>query len=223
MSVVIVTGAFGVLGQATVRELSARDHVVVAVDLIGTHCETQAALTLSSIDLEDELAVSEAFAHAAGSLGAFDALVNVAGGFAWEPIASGSSDTWDRMFRLNVRTAVTSIRAALPHFATCGGAIVNIGSAGALNPGLGMAPYAASKAGVHALTQSLAEELKMRSIRVNAILPTILDTPSNRQSMPDTDPAAWVTPEAAARVIAFLISSDSDSITGASIPLSLAG
>ena len=97
------------------------------------------------------------------------------------------------------------------------------GAAGAIRPGTGMAPYAASKAGVLALTESLAEELRGRGIRVNAVLPTIIDTPTNRADMPDADTSAWVRPEAAARAIAFLLSAQAGAVTGAAIPLSLAG
>ena len=110
-------------------------------------------------------------------------------------------------------------REVLKHIGN-GGAIVNVGAAAAANPAIGMAPYAASKAGVMALTKSLAEELRERSIRVNAILPTIIDTPANRRDMPDADPSGWVKPEAIAKVVAFLLSDDAAPITGAGIPLS---
>jgi len=86
-----------------------------------------------------------------------------------------------------------------------------------------MAPYAASKAGIKAFTESFADELKSRSIRVNAVLPTIIDTPANRADMPDADRSGWVTPAGAAKAIAFLLSADAGTITGASIPLSLPG
>jgi NAD(P)-dependent dehydrogenase (short-subunit alcohol dehydrogenase family) len=111
----------------------------------------------------------------------------------------------------------------LPHLVESGGAIVNVGAAAAANPATGMAPYTASKAGVAALTASLADELRGRSVRVNAVLPTIIDTPANRADMPDADTSAWVKPSSIARVIAFLISPEAGSITGASVPLSLAG
>jgi NAD(P)-dependent dehydrogenase (short-subunit alcohol dehydrogenase family) len=150
-------------------------------------------------------------------------VVNLAGGFVWEMIEGGSLDNWDKMYRMNLRTAATSASAALPHLLKSGGAVVNVGAAAAANPGTGMAPYAASKAGIAALTMSLAEELRTRGVRVNAVLPTIIDTPTNRADMPDADTSAWVKPVSVARVIAFLISPDSGAITGASIPLSLAG
>jgi NAD(P)-dependent dehydrogenase (short-subunit alcohol dehydrogenase family) len=175
------------------------------------------------VDLADEPAVNAAYAEVVKQLGSLDGLVNIAGGFTWEPVFGGSIDSWDRMFRINLRTTAASSRAALPYLVKSGGAIVNVGTAGSINPGTGMAPYAASKAGVRALTESLAEELRPKNVRVNAITPTIIDTPANRASMPDADTSAWVRPEAAAKVIAFLLSAESGAITGASLPLSLAG
>lgn len=223
MGVVIVTGAFGALGRAVAAELSERGHRVAAVDVAPAPPGFAAALAIGGIDLTDETAVEAAYAEMAAKLGAIDGLVNVAGGFVWEPVEGGSLDSWDRMYRINLRTATVSTRAALPHLLKAGGAIVNVGAAGAVQPGTGMAPYAASKAGVRALTESLAEELRAKGVRVNAVLPTIIDTPTNRADMPDADTSGWVQPRAASRVIAFLLSADAGAITGANIPLSLAG
>lgn len=221
--VVIVTGAFGALGRVVVAELSARGYVVAAVDLAPAPDGLPAALTLGGIDLADEKSVAAAYAVVAERFAAIDAVVNVAGGFLWELIDGGSIESWDRMYRMNLRTAAVSAGAALPYLTRHGGAIVNVGAAGAVQPAAGMAPYAASKAGVRALTESLAEELRARKVRVNAVLPTIIDTPANRRDMPDADQSGWVKPEAAAKVIAFLLSEDAGSMTGASLPLSLAG
>lgn len=223
MSVVIVTGGFGALGRVVIGELSRRGHRVAAVDMAAAPAQSEAALALGGIDLADEPAVEAAYAAVAEKLGGVDGLVNVAGGFIWEPIIGGLLDSWDKMYRINLRTAAASSRAALPYLLKQGGAIVNVGAAGAVQPGAGMAPYAASKAGIRALTESLAEELRTKKIRVNAIVPTIIDTPANRASMPDADTGGWVRPEAAAKVIAFLLSEEAGAITGASLTLSLAG
>lgn len=223
MSVAVVTGAFGALGRVVVSELAKLGYSVAAIDVAPAPPHTDAKLALGGVDLADEPAVVAAYATVAEKLGSLDALVNIAGGFTWEPIETGSIDSWDSMFRINLRTAAASCRAALPHLLKNGGAIVNVGAAGATQPGTGMAPYAASKAGVRALTESLAEELRGKKVRVNAILPTIIDTPANRSSMPDADTSAWVRPQAAAKVIAFLLSPEAGAITGASVPLSLAG
>lgn len=223
MGVVIVTGAFGALGRVVQAELTRRGHMAVAVDMAPAPALSGAALALGGVDLADEAAVEAAYAQVAQQLGRIDGLVNIAGGFTWELIEGGALDTWDKMFRMNLRTAAASSRAALPYLTKNGGAIVNVGANAAGAPGAGMAPYAASKAGVRALTESLADELKPKNVRVNAILPTIIDTPANRAAMPDADFSAWVKPEAAAKVIAFLLSDEAGAITGASITLSLAG
>ncbi|WP_206335820.1 SDR family NAD(P)-dependent oxidoreductase [Rhizorhabdus phycosphaerae] len=219
---IIVTGGLGALGRAVVAELAGRGHDIAVVDVATPSGDLQGRLVLGGVDLGDEVAVKAAYDDIAGQLGGIDGLVNVAGGFLWETVTDGSLDSWDRMYRMNLRTAVISSRAAAAHM-KAGGAIVNIGAAAAGNAAMGMAPYAASKAGIKAFTESFADELKSRSIRVNAVLPTIIDTPTNRADMPDADRSGWVTPAGAARAIAFLLSDEAGTITGASIPLSLPG
>jgi NAD(P)-dependent dehydrogenase (short-subunit alcohol dehydrogenase family) len=123
------------------------------------------------------------------------------------------------VYQMNLRTALIASRAALPLFRTSGVAIVNIGAAAARKAGLGMGAYAASKAGVARMTESLAEELKDKKIRVNAVLPSIIDTPANRKEMPDAAFDRWVTPASLAGVIKFLLSPAARDITGAVIPV----
>lgn len=220
---IIVTGGLGILGRAVVDLLMAGGNRVAAVDIAPDKGDSGAELVIGGVDLGDAGSVEAAFAGVAEKFGAIEGLVNIAGGFVWEPMEGGDLGNWDRMYAMNVRTAVVASRAALPWLVKQGGAVVNIGAAGA-NPALmGMAPYAASKAGVLALTQSLAEELRGRNVRVNAVLPTILDTPTNQKDMPDADRSGWVQPATAAKAIAFLLSDDSAAITGAGIPLSMGG
>lgn len=219
---VIVTGGLGALGRAVVSELVGRGMQVAAVDVVQPQGDQGDAFIVGGVDLTDEAAVSTAYQAIAEKLGGIDGLVNIAGGFLWETVVDGSLDSWDRMHAMNLRTAVVSSKAALAHIGE-GGAIVNIGANAANKVAMGMAPYAASKAGVRALTESLAEEVRGRGIRVNAVLPTIIDTPTNRADMPDADRSDWVTPAGAARAIAFLLSRDSATITGACITLSLPG
>jgi NAD(P)-dependent dehydrogenase (short-subunit alcohol dehydrogenase family) len=121
---------------------------------------------------------------------------------------------------MNVTTAANACRAALPHLrASTAGRIVNVGANAALRSGAGMGAYAASKAGVHRLTESLAEELKADRITVNAVLPSILDTPANRADMPKADPSAWVSPAELSAVILFLASAAASAVTGALVPV----
>jgi len=216
---IIVAGAFGALGRAVVAELGNRGFSVAAIDLAPVPADTP-GIAIGGIDLSDEPAVAAAYDSAKSKLGGLTGLVNVAGGFVWETMADGAIDTWDRMYRMNLRTAAVSCRAGAALLEN-GGAIVNVGAAAAANAAIGMAPYAASKAGVMALTQSLADELRGRMIRVNAVLPTILDTPANRRDMPDADFSTFVELAAAARVIALLLSADAAAVTGAGVPLSV--
>jgi NAD(P)-dependent dehydrogenase (short-subunit alcohol dehydrogenase family) len=215
---VAVTGAAGALGRKVVEVLSQAGWSVVGIDLAEVPPEG-AALALGGTDLTDEAAMGAAGARIAAELGRLDGLVNIAGGFAWETVADGSVATWDRLYAMNVKTALVASRALLPLLKTSGGAIVNIGAAASAKAGMGMGAYAASKAGVARLTEALAEELKDGGVRVNAVLPSIIDTPVNRADMPDAAFDTWVTPEQLATVIAFLLSPDASAVTGALIPV----
>lgn len=130
------------------------------------------------------------------------------------------ADGWHRLFLMNVQTAANASRSAIPHLRrSAAGRIVNVGANAALKASLGMGPYAASKAGVHALTEALAEELKADNVTVNAVLPSILDTLANRADMPNADPSAWVAPDDLATVILFLASEAAGAVTGALLPV----
>jgi NAD(P)-dependent dehydrogenase (short-subunit alcohol dehydrogenase family) len=221
---VAITGGFGSLGMATAQFLAARG---ARVALIGRGAAPgvdalpatlKDAICLGGVDLVDAAAAGAALAKAAEALGGLDALVNIAGAFRWETIADGNANTWDRMFDLNVKTALNASKAALPALLARGsGRIVNIGAGAGQKAGMGMGAYAASKAGVARLTEALAEELKDKGVTVNAVLPSIIDTPQNRADMPDADFTRWVQPDEIASVIAFLISSDARAVTGAAI------
>ncbi|MGO9512672.1 MAG: SDR family NAD(P)-dependent oxidoreductase [Steroidobacteraceae bacterium] len=220
--VLVVTGGFGVLGSAVGTLLMGQGAKVALVDQAAPPSGTQpaGALLYGGIDLADESAAAALMQRIAGAAGRVDGLVNIAGGFVWQKLEGGMLETWDFLYRLNVRTAVVSCKAALPFLLQSGnGRIVNIGAMGAIKAGAGMGPYAASKAGVAKLTEALAEELKDRGVTVNAVLPSILDTPRNRLDMPDADTSRWVAPAAVAEVIAFLLSDAASAVTGALIPV----
>ena len=124
------------------------------------------------------------------------------------------------LYAMNVKTAANASRAALPWLRkSAAGRIVNVGAMGAVKSAAGMGAYGASKAGVHRLTESLAEELKGEGITVNAVLPSIIDTPANRADMPDADFSAWVSPADLAKVMLFLASPDGRAVTGALLPV----
>lgn len=216
MSRFVVTGAAGILGRATSRRLESCGHVVAGVDFTAEAADFP-GLFAGGCDLrrpED----AERAASILQSAGPIDGLVNIAGGFRWETISEGSAESWEWLYSLNVLTALNMTRALLPGLRSTEGAVVNVGAAAAAKAGKGMGPYSAAKSGVAKLTEALAEELK-GTVRVNAVLPSILDTPANRAEMGDADAARWVHPDELAAVIAFLLSPDASAVTGALIPV----
>ena len=222
---VVVTGAFGVLGRALCTRLELAGYGVLMVDSqASVPADWPAALETQrcvyGVDLRDAQATAAAFNEALGDLGGAYALVNIAGGFAYETIQAGSIATWDAMYETNLKTAVNATQAVLPFLLERKrGRIINVGAGAALKAGIGMGAYAAAKAGVQKLTESLAEELKTKNIQVNAVLPSILDTPRNRADMPEADFSTWVTSDSLSKVIAFLLSAASADITGVSLPV----
>ena len=217
--VVAITGGHGVLGKAVLDAALQAGLKVAVIDHAQGHAVPEGVLEVGGVDLTDADQAQKAVDAVIARFGRLDALLNIAGGFVWQTL-DDAAPAWDRMYALNVTTALNASRAALPALkASPEGRIVNVGSAAALTAGAGMGAYGAAKAGVHALTQSLAEELKSTSVTVNAVLPSIIDTPANRKDMPDADPATWVAPGDLAQVILFLASPESRAMTGALTPV----
>ncbi|THD64938.1 MAG: SDR family NAD(P)-dependent oxidoreductase [Bradyrhizobium sp.] len=219
--VIVVTGASGALGKVVAEVALARGARVAGVDHAASQLPaTENRIELGGVDLTDAAQAKKAIDAVAAHFGRLDALVNIAGGFAFEPVAEGDTKTWQRMYALNVLTALNASRSAIPHLAaSSAGRIVNVGAMGALQAGAGMGAYAASKAGVHRLTEALAAEWKGK-ITVNAVLPSTIDTAANRASMPKADFAKWVAPQELADVILFLTSDAASAVTGALLPVS---
>jgi NAD(P)-dependent dehydrogenase (short-subunit alcohol dehydrogenase family) len=219
--VVVVTGASGALGKVVAEAALARGAKVAGVDHAASQIPaTSNRIELGCVDLSDAAQAKKAIDTAAAHFGKLDALINIAGAFAFETVAEGDPKTWQRMYAINVLTALNASRSALPHLAASTSArIVNVGAMAALQAGAGMGPYAASKAGVHRLTEALAAEWKGK-ITVNAVLPSIIDTSANRASMPKSDFSKWVTPQELAEVILFLASDAASAVTGALLPVS---
>jgi NAD(P)-dependent dehydrogenase (short-subunit alcohol dehydrogenase family) len=219
---IAITGAFGALGttvSAVVRSAGASLACIDLAPAAKAPAGCSDCVLLGGVDLGSPTAAEAAFASAAEGLGGLDGVVNSAGGFRWQRVEDGDIGTWDHLYHVNVRTAVNAIRAALPRLTRDGGRIVNIGAAGAVKAAVGMGPYAAAKAGIARLTEALADELKDSGILVNAVLPSIIDTPANRADMPGADFDRWVKPEQIADLIVFLLSSRASAITGALIPI----
>ena len=218
--VVAVTGGFGSLGRAVAKAAMAAGAKVALIDQAPAPAGEAGDLLLGGVDLSDEHAATKALTEVAEKLGGLDGVVNVAGTFRWQTLADGELAAWDLLYKVNVRTAAATSKAALPHLAKRGGGrIVNIGANAAAKAGAGMGAYAASKAGVARLTEALAEEMKGSGITVNAVLPSIIDTPANRADMPDADVSKWVSPQDLAQVIVFLLSDEAKAVTGALIPV----
>jgi NAD(P)-dependent dehydrogenase (short-subunit alcohol dehydrogenase family) len=223
---VIVTGGTGALGRAVVLHLLGRGARVAVPwrDAEGWRAlERDGGGTLlfgieATLDRPEGAA---AFAdEAARRLGVLDGVVLAAG--AWAGGArfdEAPSDQWESMLRANLGTAAHVCRAVLPHLRKQGGSVVAVGSRAAETGGTGMAAYAVAKVAVHALVRVLALEYAGEAVRFNAVLPGTIDTPANRRAMPKADRSSWTSPEAVARVIAFLLSPESAPTTGALVPV----
>ena len=218
---IAVTGAFGALGAVVLRSATAAGASAAGIahgPVSKAPSQLGGIALFGDADISDANVAGATLQAVAKKLGGLDALVNVAGAFRWGKVADSGVDIWEQLHKTNLLTAVNASRAALPLFGA-NGRIICIGAASAAKAGVGMGPYAASKAGVAKLTEALAAEVKDRNITVNAILPSIIDTPANRADMPDADFSRWVRPEQIADVIVFLLSEQASAITGALIPV----
>jgi NAD(P)-dependent dehydrogenase (short-subunit alcohol dehydrogenase family) len=223
---IIVTGGFGNLGRAVAQAAARRGATVAALDVGSRPPADQAAelgpsaLQLGGVDLASEEGARKAIEDVVARSGRLDALINIAGGFRWQTVEAGDVATWDQLFAMNLKTALNASKAAIPHLLKSGaGRIVNVGAQSALKAAAGMGAYAASKSAIHRLTESLAGELKNRGVTVNAVLPSVIDTPANRKEMPEADFSHWVAPADLAAVILFLASDEARAVTGALIPV----
>jgi len=222
---VLVTGGTGGLGQAVVSAfLDAGDRVWVpwieAQEEQRMRERFAAALAEGRLGLlEADVAEEKGAAELVARAGAPGVVVNGVGGFAAGPHHETSLEVWDRMYRMNVRTAAAVTRAALPALLARGrGAIVNVAANAALDPPGGMGAYVASKGALVAFTRGLSRELPAE-VRVNAVLPTTIDTPANRAAMPDADFSKWTRPEQIAAAILWLASDAASAVRGALVPV----
>ncbi|GAA0675340.1 SDR family oxidoreductase [Natronoarchaeum mannanilyticum] len=223
-NVAVVTGACGALGSAVVDRFRDAGATVAAVDVVDPDDE-DALLDPDEnthyyrIDLTDEGSVEDGVAEIVDDHGRIDYLANVAG--TWrggQPIDETPVEEFDMLFDVNLKSAFLASKHALPHLRDREGAIVSISSRSSLSGGEGDGPYRASKAGVRLLTETLAEENKGQ-VRANAVMPSVIDTPANREMMPDADHDAWVDPADIAGVIAFLCSDGAGPTSGAAVPV----
>ena len=222
-AVIVVTGAAGNLGRAVLSRLAEGGAALVAVDRETGPVDAALAavsgsghLPLAGVDLTSPEACDAMIRATLDRFGRIDGIVHTVGGFAMGSIVETGAAQFESMFRLNAVTTVNVFRAAAAPMRAMGrGSMVALGAGPGLKAPAGLAAYAASKAAVHRIVESFADELKAEGVRVNAILPSIIDTPQNRASMPDAAHATWVSPANIAETIAFLLSDGGRDITGA--------
>jgi NAD(P)-dependent dehydrogenase (short-subunit alcohol dehydrogenase family) len=221
----LITGGTGGLGAAVTRAfLDGGWRVVVPVydEAERERVPADERLVLEPADLFDPASADAVAATAAGDDAApLRAVVNLVGGFAaGERVHATPVEDFEQQLRLNLRPTYLVCQATLPHLqAAGGGAIVCVSSRAALRPFAGAAGYVVGKAAVLAFVDVLAEEYRGDDVRVNAILPSVIDTPANRRAMPDADHSTWVAPEQIAAVVRFLCEDGSQAISGAHVPV----
>lgn len=228
---VLVTGGTGSIGSAvTARFLADGDAVAVTYRAPAEWERLRAALPEEArsgrlagfaADVTDHDSMRAAVDAASAQLGGLRVLAHVAGGYeGGTPVATVSEDSVRGMFGLNLFSAFWAAKHAIPHVKASGaGRLLFVSSRGAVQTQAGAAPYAAAKLGLHALVQTLAQELKRDGVTANAILPSLVDTPQNRAAMPSADYASWVRPEQIAALLSFLGSEAAGAVTGATIPI----
>jgi NAD(P)-dependent dehydrogenase (short-subunit alcohol dehydrogenase family) len=217
--VVVVAGGTGGLGHVVTPLLSQAGATVAVVDRGATQGASQVE-NLFTADVTNESEVSRVLTDVTNALGRLDVLVNLVGGFAAGQVATTDLGVWQKMFTLNVTSAFLLSRAAISKMsAQKSGRIIHIAARAATDPFPGAAAYIVSKAALVSLIRVLALELAGTGVTVNGILPTTIDTPANRHSMPTVDPSKWVRPESIARTLLFLMSDEAEQINGALVPI----
>ncbi|MFB6160030.1 MAG: SDR family oxidoreductase [Haloferacaceae archaeon] len=218
--VALVTGAAGALGSAVVEAFGDAGAAVAGVDVVDPDdVDLPGGARYYRADLTDEAAVEALFEDLASDVDRLDYLLNVAG--TWrggDPVDETDAGTFDLLFDVNLKTAFLATKHALPRLRETGGAVVSVSARSSLEGGEGDGLYRASKAGVRILTETVAEE-NLGTVRANAVMPSVIDTPANREMMPDADHDAWVAPESIARVMAFLCSDGAAVTSGAAVPV----
>jgi len=227
--VVLVTGAAGNLGGAVAEAFRRAGARLILADrapdrlprLFPDLADSADHYLATSVDLTDENAVQAMVDEGLRRFGRIDVLVNAAGGYrGGTPLHETPPDAWDLMFSINARTVYIVSRAVVPAMLRqASGKIVNVSARAALQAGAKMGPYSAAKSAVVRLTEAMSAELKGAGIHVNCVMPSTIDTPENRESMPKADPNRWVTPEALADVILFLASDAARAMHGATVPV----
>jgi NAD(P)-dependent dehydrogenase (short-subunit alcohol dehydrogenase family) len=231
-SIVAITGAAGALGSTLAAHLVSVGHRVALLDI--ERGKERLSATVKELGPEKACAHVSAFASSADWAAALDAIKSAFGGVpshaaliagGWDggaPLHESKDETYERLMRMNTDSAYRALRALLPGMVTAKhGSIVVVGSRAVERPwtSTNASAYAASKAAVVTMAQVAAEEVRDHGVRINAILPSTLDTPANRSAMPKEDPSRWVSLGSASGVIAFLLSDAARDVSGAVLPV----
>jgi NAD(P)-dependent dehydrogenase (short-subunit alcohol dehydrogenase family) len=222
--VALVTGACGALGSAVAAAFEEAGATVAAADIVDPDDEDALLSTAGDVhfyrgDFTDESDVEATVENVVADHGRLDVLLNIAG--TWrggDPIEETDVDTFDMLFDVNLKTMFLASKHALPHLQETGGAIVSVSARSSLSGGEGDGPYRASKAGIRLLTETIAEE-NLGEVRANAVMPSVIDTPMNREMMSGADYDQWVEPHEIADVMRFLCSDAADVTSGAAVPV----
>jgi len=227
--VVLITGGTGALGTLITHAFLKHGALVTTTyhgassfaELQATLGEERARLTGMSTDVTKASAMQALVEQITGKFGRIDVLINLVGGFmGGTNVVDTTEADWDRMLTLNLKSTFLSCQAVLPYMLKQNyGRIVNTSSRGAVQPSAGAAAYAVSKAGVLTFTQNLAQEVRTHDVTANVVLPGLIDTPQNRQSIPNADYSKWVSPASLAHLVLFLASEEAGAINGAAVPI----
>ncbi len=217
--VVVMAGGGGALGQSVVPAFSRAGARVILVERQPPSGLMQVQLAVKA-DVTDENDVRRAVAGVIEREGRIDGLVNLVGGFAMGRVVETDASVWQRMLVLNLTAAFFVSKAVLPHMLERqAGRIVHVAARAAVEPFPGAAAYITAKAGLVALIRTLALELAGSGVTINGVLPSTIDTPANRKSMPDANPSKWAKPESIAQLLIFLASEEAGQLNGALIPV----
>jgi NAD(P)-dependent dehydrogenase (short-subunit alcohol dehydrogenase family) len=223
--VVLVTGASGALGSAVAAAFADAGATVAAADVVAPDDEDalldadRRGIGFYGGDFTDEADVAETVSAVVDDHGRLDALCNIAG--TWrggDPLHETDAGLFDVLLDVNLKTMFLASKHAIPHLQETQGAVVSVSARSSLEGGEGDGIYRASKAGVRLLTETIAEE-NLGTVRANAIMPSVIDTPTNREMMPEADPDEWVDPADIAEVVMFLCSDGATVTSGAAVPV----
>ena len=226
---VLITGGTGILGSAVTKAYMEQGDTVAVTYLFDNEVdrfkefnpEISDDVTFLYANVTEEEEVKLTIDTFIKQFGNIDILVNIVGGFVGGILAVElETDRWDFMMNLNLKSVFLCCKAAIPYMAEQGiGKIVNVSARAGLKGEAGLSAYCVSKGGVRTLTEALAAEVMDSGVNVNCIMPSIMDTPMNREAMPDEDHSRWVKTDDVAKVISFLTSDDASIINGAAIPV----